>query len=30
VRFRYRVIVHEGDAQEAAIAAQWAKYASGK
>lgn len=30
VRFRYRVIVHEGDAQEAGIAAQWAKYSGGK
>jgi len=30
VRFRYRVIIHEGDAQDAGIAAQWAKYAGGK
>lgn len=30
VRFRYRVIVHEGDAQEAGLASQWAKYAGGK
>jgi len=29
VRFRYRVIVHEGDAREAGIAAEWTKYAGG-
>jgi methane monooxygenase PmoA-like len=27
VRFRYRVIVHSGDAKDADIAAQWARYA---
>ena len=26
VRFRYSVIIHEGDAQDAGIAVQWAKY----
>ena len=30
VRFRYRVIIHEGDAQDAGIAAQWAEYSGGK
>jgi len=30
VRFRYRVIIHEGDAKSAGIAAEWAKYASGE
>jgi hypothetical protein len=30
LRFRYRVIIHEGDAQEASIAAQWAAYSAGK
>jgi len=30
VRFRYRVIIHEGDANDAAIATQWAKYSAGK
>jgi hypothetical protein len=28
VRFRYRVIVHEGDAKDAGIAAEWTRYAS--
>lgn len=30
VRFRYRIIIHEGDAKEAAIAAEWADYSGGK
>lgn len=30
LRFRYRVIVHEGDGKDAGIAAQWAKYSGGK
>jgi len=30
LRYRYRVIVHEGDVQSAAIAGYWDKYASGK
>ena len=30
VRFRYRVIIHEGDAQDAGIATQWAKYSARK
>jgi len=30
LRFRYRVIVHPGDAKIAGIAAQWAKYSGGK
>ena len=30
LRFRYRVIVHPGDAQSANLAAQWAKYSGGK
>ena len=30
VRYRYRVIMHEGDAEDAGIAAQWARYSAGK
>ena len=30
LRFRYRVIVHSGDAQSAGIGAQWARWAGGK
>jgi len=30
IRFRYRVIVHEGDVKDAGIAAQWAEYSAGQ
>jgi hypothetical protein len=30
LRYRYRVIIHPGDAKSADIAAQWTKYSSGK
>jgi hypothetical protein len=30
LRYRYRVIIHEGDVKDAGIAAQWAKYAKAK
>ncbi|MGO9013100.1 MAG: PmoA family protein [Bryobacteraceae bacterium] len=30
VRFRYRVIIHEGDVKDAGIAAEWTKYSVGK
>jgi hypothetical protein len=30
LRFRYRVIIHPGDAKTAAIAAQWDRYAAGR
>jgi len=30
VRFRYRVLMHEGDVKEAGIAAEWTRYAGGK
>jgi hypothetical protein len=29
LRFRYRVIIHEGDAQDAGIAAEWTRYSAG-
>jgi len=30
LRYRYRVIIHEGDVKDAGIAAQWTKYAAAK
>ena len=30
LRYRYRVIIHEGDVKDADIAAQWTKYSGGK
>jgi len=30
LRYRYRVIIHEGDVKDADIAGQWAKYSAGK
>ncbi|HEY9141793.1 MAG TPA: PmoA family protein [Bryobacteraceae bacterium] len=30
LRFRYRVIIHEGDVKDAGIAAEWTKYSGGK